>query len=364
MRGSFFERFNNFFPFRKLVRVMIVFSICVQMIIISYNHLSGYSPLNSFMSFLSHVMISSAFTFLAVILVSVPDLLIIRFLNQYYNWGQKTVHRIVAELLLIVCIAVLVSVLLTLFVNWADPYEHEVVTVLINNALIGSVLNIIMTAILEAWLFFMESTRAKKKAWVLERELSQIRFEVLKNQINPHFMFNSLNVLSGLLEKDISKAQQFIDEFARIYRYVLDTIEKPVVTLKDEMDFIRSYMFLQQIRYGDALTLTVAVPAGDLDTLMPPLSLQLVLENAVKHNIVNALQPLEVQIYCDDDYLIVKNNVQPKISSVSTTRLGQKNLAKRYGMICEEVPLFILESNYYIVRLPLIRNDFYESNNC
>jgi LytS/YehU family sensor histidine kinase len=176
-------------------------------------------------------------------------------------------------------------------------------------------------------------------------------------------MFNSLNVLSGLLEKDIAKAQLFIDEFAQIYRYVLHSIEKPVVTLKEEMDFIRSYMFLQQIRYGEALTLTVAVPAGVLGTLLPPLSLQLVLENAVKHNIVSNQQPLEVQIYCDDDYLTVKNNVQPKISSVSTTRLGQKNLTKRYAMVCEEIPRFMLESNYYIVRLPLIRNDYYESIN-
>jgi LytS/YehU family sensor histidine kinase len=259
-----------------------------------------------------------------------------------------------------VLLAIFVSTLVTVFVNWISAYKKGFVQVLIVNALISSVINILMMVVLEAWHFFIESDKAKLKSETLERELSQVRFEVLKNQINPHFMFNSLNVLSGLIEKDVDKAQLFIDEFAHIYRYVLETIEKPVVSLEEELDFIRSYIFLQQIRYGESLSFKVNLAADLLKMLLPPLSLQLVLENAIKHNIVNQSQPLGIEIFYENGWLMVKNNMQRKISSNVSTGLGQKNLVKRYAMICNDIPQFMVESNHYIVRLPLIEPDYDE----
>ena len=120
------------------------------------------------------------------------------------------------------------------------PYADGLVANLINNSLIGIVLNTIFIISLEAWIFFKESYTSKLKAEKLERELSQIRLEVLKNQLNPHFLFNSLNVLSGLISRDQKKAKQFIDEFAMIYRYVLETIEQTVVRINDEFEFLQS----------------------------------------------------------------------------------------------------------------------------
>jgi two-component system, LytTR family, sensor kinase len=121
-----------------------------------------------------------------------------------------------------------------------------------------------------------------------------------------------LNVLSSLISKDTSKAQQFIDEFSQIYRYVIETIEKTVVTLKKELSFVRSYIFLQQIRYGENLNFTVNLPSDLLNLYMPPLSLQVVLENAIKHNIVNESHPLHINIFHDSFWLIVSNSIQPK----------------------------------------------------
>jgi LytS/YehU family sensor histidine kinase len=209
-------------------------------------------------------------------------------------------------------------------------------------------------AVFEAWLFFRESNSARQKAEMLEKELAQIRFEILKSQINPHFMFNSLNVLSGLIEKDVSGAQLFIDEFSRIYRYVLETIEKQVVTLEEELNFVRSYSYLQQIRYGGSLNVSVNIPAELLKMLLPPLSLQTVLENSIKHNIISKTNPLQVEITSERQWLIVINNLQPKISSGRSTGLGQKNLIKRYEMISDNIPGFIVQSNKYIVKLPLL----------
>lgn len=169
-------------------------------------------------------------------------------------------------------------------------------------------------------------------------------------------MFNSLNVLSGLINTDVAKAQLFIDEFSQIYRYVLETIEQPVVTLSKELDFMRSYLFLQQIRYGENLTFTDNIPSGLLPMVVPPLSLQVLLENAIKHNIVNESKPLKIEIFSEDLYLIVKNNIQPKISGTSTG-LGLKNLVKRYALISKLEPSFQINNNYYVAKIPLIKTN-------
>ena len=207
-----------------------------------------------------------------------------------------------------------------------------------------------------------ELTQANTKLLKVQKENLQSQFEVLKSQINPHFMFNSLNVLSGLINADVAKAQLFIDEFSQIYRYVLETIEQPVVTLNKELDFMRSYLFLQQIRYGASLTYTVNIIAEQLQLLVPPLSLQVLLENAMKHNIVNEEKPLKIEIYSKGDFLLIKNPIQPKISGTSTG-LGLKNLIKRYALISKLEPKFKVENNYYIAKIPLIKAEQDERTN-
>ncbi len=336
-------------------------AIGVQMIIIIYNHLSGFYPLDNVTHFFIRLVRGVTLSMIAGILITFPDIILINFLNHKFQWKKRVFARLIIQLAITVIIAFIVSVLVTLFANWISPYTEDLYTVLLYNALIYAVVNILVTTILEGWLFFMESDKAKMKAETLERELSQIRFEVLKSQINPHFMFNSLNVLSGLIEKDVAKAQLFIDEFSHIYRYVLETIEKPVVSLEEELGFVRSYIFLQQIRYGGSLTLSVNLPSNMLKMLLPPLSLQTILENAIKHNIVNQLQPLQIDISNEDRWLLIRNNMQPKISSGRNTGLGQKNLVKRYTMIGEDKPIFTVETNHYLVKLPLINNENNES---
>ncbi len=205
-------------------------------------------------------------------------------------------------------------------------------------------------------------TEANTQLLKVQKENLQSQFEVLKSQINPHFMFNSLNVLSGLINVDVAKAQLFIDEFSQIYRYVLETIEQPVVTLNKELEFMRSYLFLQQIRYGEPLTYSVHIAGEQLQLLVPPLSLQVLLENAIKHNIVNESKPLKIEIYSEGDFLFVKNPVQPKISGTSTG-LGLKNLVKRYALISKLEPKFQVENNNYLAKIPLIKIDQDEGAN-
>jgi LytS/YehU family sensor histidine kinase len=229
--------------------------------------------------------------------------------------------------------------------------------------IVVAVCAIVLMTLFEAWIFFDRQSESEKRNRELSRELSHIRFEVLKNQMNPHFMFNSLNVLSSLIEEDTEKSQQFIEEFSYIYRYVLETIEKHVVTLESELAFARSYMFLQQIRHGDELIWSVDIPSEWLQSYLPPLSLQLVLENAIKHNQIEKRSPLHINLSIENDKLIIVNPLKPKISFKTSTGVGQKNLKKRYAMASNSEPEFRLETDRYVVTLPLIREEHAENTN-
>ncbi len=350
----FFRNIHSYFSFRRFFSLLAGLAIAIQFIIIVYNHLNGYHVLNSPAHFFSRLLIGSLLSLMTGFLIAYPDLYVIRYLNKTAPWGKNILKRVIIQLGYTVLIASMIAILITLLVNWIKVYEDDIAGVIITNVLIYIVVNILVMAIFDGWILFIENRQAMQIAENLKEELTQIKFEVLKSQINPHFMFNSLNVLSGLINVDVRKAQLFIDEFSHIYRYVLETIEEPVVSLNKELEFMRSYLFLQQIRYGNSLTYSVNIPAELLPMLVPPLSLQVLLENAMKHNIVNEEKPLKIEIYSEGDFLFIKNPVQPKISGTSTG-LGLKNLIKRYALISSLEPKFEVADNYYIARIPLIK---------
>jgi len=200
----------------------------------------------------------------------------------------------------------------------------------------------------------MQLTEANTQLLKVQKENLQSQFEVLKQQMNPHFLFNSLNVLSSLISRDVNKSQQFIDEFSHIYRYVLETIEKPVVTLNRELGFVRSYMFLQQIRYGENLNFNISIPSSILNLYMPPLSLQMVLENAIKHNVITSAAPLTISITANADLLEVCNNINPRAEQPEGTGTGLKNLSARYDLLIQKKPQIDEASGVFSAKLPLL----------
>jgi hypothetical protein len=347
---------NRTIPISRLLWFILGIAVGIQLIIITYNHLSGYYVLDDFRHFTLRLMRGTLLSVAAGLMIVFGNLLVIAFLNQKTSWEEKPLLRIPIQFLLTILLASLVSLGITSLAHAINPYREGLSPVLLTNALIYSVVNLVIMTVLEAWIYFIEGSKARVEAKKLREELSQIKFEVLKSQINPHFMFNSLNVLSGLISTDVNKAQIFIDEFSHIYRYVLETIEQPVSTLERELDFMRSYLFLQQIRYGESLTYSVDIPADLLEKLLPPLSLQVVLENAIKHNVVNAKNPLNIDIFTSGQTLIVKNTLKPKMTMGKSTGVGLKNLKKRYALVGTESPVFNVDSNHYIARLPLIEN--------
>lgn len=338
----------------RIFRLLLTLAFIVQLAIIAYNHYSGFYHVDGIPDFINRIVYSTVLSLIACYLIAYPDLAIILLLNKKFPWKKKAVLRSLVEFSFILLIALAGGSFITFLADAIDAYAEPFYEVLLANILIIGVVNLILMAILEGWIFFTEGKRAEQKAEALESELSAIKFEVLKSQINPHFMFNSLNVLSSLINKDKRKAQDFIDEFSMVYRYVLETIEKPVVEIKNELDFIRSYMFLQQIRYGENLDYSIDLPSEVMNAFIPPLSLQTVVENAIKHNSISSGHPLHISITLEDPYLVVRNNLRAKVSGSRSTGIGQENLAKRYAILGNYVPLFSVKTEHYEARLPII----------
>ena len=327
----------------------------VQVIIITYNYITGFIDVPGIGNYLTRLLIGTAFSFIFALLLVFLDIQIINRLDKLFRLPEKLIPRIPSELILTVITGALIGTTVTVIAGSIMPYQDGLFKNIITNSIITSVINIIMISVIEAISWFKRSQETLLVAEKLEKENSQIRFETLKSQLNPHFLFNSLNVLSTLIKKDSDKAQNFVDEFSSVYRYTLDVIEKPVVELKEELDFAKSYLFLQKIRFNNAVDMEIKVDASKLNYFVPPLAVQTLLENAFKHNRASVDNPLNIRIYDEDNFLIIVNNLQPKIKGSDSKGVGLNNLKKRYELLGEELPHFSVTEKEYVSKIPLIR---------
>ena len=189
----------------------------------------------------------------------------------------------------------------------------------------------------------------------LKKEQMATKYESLKNQVNPHFLFNSLNALTNLVYEDQDLAADFIRQLSKVYRYVLDTRSKEVVSLETEMKFVESYLFLQRIRFDDKLKVEIATK-GYEDYMLPPLALQMLLENAIKHNTIAKLEPLTIKIWVKDEMLVVENNLQIKnIPLEESSGMGLANIKARYEFLSDKPVLIEQTQEVFRVELPLLK---------
>ncbi len=214
---------------------------------------------------------------------------------------------------------------------------------------------IISIFISRGWL--LEWKDAALEAERLKSEQLESQNRLLIDQLNPHFLFNSLNALTHLVYQDAGKSATFIQQLSHIYRYVLDVRDEQVVSLDRELAFAESYLHLQKIRFGDSLA--YGLPATEKNGyFLPPLSLQLLLENAIKHNIVSEQYPLKINIQLVEKKLVITNNLQLKPQAeAGSYGLGLKSIISRYGFLCEEVPTVQCKEDEFKVELPLLLLD-------
>ncbi len=180
------------------------------------------------------------------------------------------------------------------------------------------------------------------------------KFETLKNQIDPHFLFNSLNVLSSLIEENPENAQRFTTSLSKVYRYVLEQKDKDLVPIEEELAFAKTYMNLLQMRFENSLTYEVLIENLDSQAKVVPLSLQLLLENAVKHNIISEQKPLHIKIYIENDVLVIQNNFQKKAVLQEGQGVGIQNIVSRYDIITDRKVAIEQNEETFTVKLPIL----------
>ena len=200
----------------------------------------------------------------------------------------------------------------------------------------------------------LQRTMVEKERLLKENVQSQL--ESLKDQVNPHFLFNSLNTLSYLIPEDPAKAENFVQKLSKAYRYILEIREREMTTLDEELGFLDSYNCLLNERFGDNLKIKINVPETASRLQILPLSLQMLFENAIKHNVVSTQYPLHIEVFVEKgNRLVVKNNLQTKKQELPSTRIGLENIKSRYRLIAKQEVEVIVTQQHFIVVMPLIQ---------
>jgi two-component system, LytTR family, sensor kinase len=206
--------------------------------------------------------------------------------------------------------------------------------------------------------FFIQWKSNLQRAQALEKANMEARYETLRNQVNPHFLFNSLNTLL-MLVGDNPVASRYVESVSEFMRYMLNSREKEAVLLRDELKMAREYVFIQQNRFGGKLTVDFEVGEAFYHFAIPPLALQMLIENALKHNVISREHPLHVKVYiAGNDFLVVENNIQPKLEKEPSTGVGLENIRNRYLYLAGKEVIVKQEKGLFTVMLPLFEKQF------
>ncbi len=277
-------------------------------------------------------------------------------LRSYFDWINKPLQKIGVLLLTVIFYTAPVSVLL--LVGWYKIFTNDAVnwTVITESTLIILIAVLFITHIYETVFLVKESESEMIKSEQLERAKAEAELEALKNQIDPHFIFNSLNTLSHLIEEKPLRAKQFNDNLADVYRYILQNKARSLVLLRDEMEFLKSYFVLLQIRFEKAVELKINVDDSLYDQyLIPPISLQVLAENAIKHNEFSEAAPLLIEITMQSESLLVHNRVRKKTLRKESSKIGLQNLQERYKLTTGKEITVVDGEKDFIVTLPVLK---------
>ena len=197
---------------------------------------------------------------------------------------------------------------------------------------------------------------------ILKEENFQAKYEVLKQQINPHFLFNSLNILKGMIRTGNEDAEEYLIRLADVYRYILQSNAKADVILADELVMLESYQYMLGKRFRNAIDLTISLSEQTRRSVLPPLTLQMLMENCVKHNVLTQSRKLHVTVFEQDGMILFRNNFQPKQAAQSANHVGLENLTRRYEYRCEKSPIVEQDGHFFTVYLPVIPPDYDRSD--
>lgn len=275
-------------------------------------------------------------------------------LEKKYPWNVKPVFALVVHL----SSSVVYTIIDIVIVNYLI-YKYVFNTNLLDNwsnflsyAIVQFVIAMLITIIFYVKHYFESWRKLVLKEEEFKMEALALRYETLKSYVNPHFLFNSLSVLSSLVEKDTVKSQEFIKQLSDIYRYVLEQKDKELVPLETELTFIISYINLHKIRHGENLKVDLNI--NDKSGYIIPLSMQILLENAFKHNIISEEEPLDVTIWRENNYIVVQNKLQTRKTISESGGIGLDTISKRYEFFTKRPLLVNSDNGLFTVKIPVL----------
>ncbi|MBF4472463.1 histidine kinase [Flavobacterium sp. HJJ] len=281
-------------------------------------------------------------------------------LDRKWDWLEQTNLRVYFGIL----VTVLYTVPAVLCVNYIvfvviqnQPLANFFSERMIWVHLFYIILSLGVSTFMQARSFMVKWKQASKTEVKQQRIIAgnaNAKFETLKNQIDPHFLFNSLNVLSSLIEENPDNAQRFTTSLSKIYRYVLEQKDKELVSVAEELSFAKTYMNLLKMRFENSLFYELPEIVINPDAKVVPLSLQLLLENTVKHNVVSEQRPLHIRIFIEGDYLAVQNDFQKKEVMQTRQGVGLQNIVDRYGIITNRKVLIEQNEKTFTVKIPIL----------
>ncbi len=292
------------------------------------------------------------------VVVSEYSLRLFRFLQRFYSITHD-LQRLIAihiAILFVVCTALFMGYQFVVYDASLPEVQFYIKTTFLNTI----IATLALTALTVGMELFNHLHTAREEAEQLRRTALIAQNEALRQQLDPHFLFNNLNTLSALIEEEPQSATRFVDEFADVYRYVLNNRSRDVVSLKEELALCNSYLFLASIRFGENIRVEQDIPEEYQQYVLPPLTLQLLLENAIKHNVITRDQPLSIALHIKKQDGLVWLQVQNSLHRIrihaheDSTKLGLTALQKRYAVLQFPLPIIAETKDSFMVSVPLM----------
>lgn len=279
-------------------------------------------------------------------------------LDKIFPWQTQTNNRLFLGYLLQVIISSLVVFgciyLYATYVSLNDDFFTIYQETLIKLSILLAILLMMYSVIYFAFYSYYSFATLQIESVKQERKQIDLQLRALKAQLSPHFLFNSLNTISSLVHVSSKKSELFVRKLANMYQFTLNSYDSMIITLEEELNFVSSYQFLLETRFANKLKVEIDLPQDVLQTQIPPLSLQMLIENAVKHNVLEERNPLHIKVFLKGDFICVSNNITEEPKRKTSFHIGLKNINTRYLLLAKK-GIIVSNGNQFLVKIPLIR---------
>lgn len=337
----------------KLKSILLYCSLFSGLGVFSFFLLVNYSDLSVKIANTINSLRSCLFFIVIFNILGYFTLKISTWLNNQYALNIKSRSKIICIYALVMFSYFLLNYGFLVIAKWLihanHPFTipHDGIRILI----IVWLVELVVLGLLLANRSIQDALKLQQQTADLQKENNIARYTALQNQLNPHFLFNSLNTLIAEIEYNPSNAVHFTQKLSDVYRYVLQCQDKPLVSLREEIEFMQAYLFLHQVRLNDCIHCQIDIPPDSLELQLPPLTLQLLIENVIKHNSITTAKPMRIDLHLENNFLVISNPIHPK-KSITSAGVGLQNLSKRCKLISGK-DIQIEKNNVFTIKIPL-----------